>query len=223
MGPLAGSTRRIPLRYKLGPLLGRGAFGSVYLGLNEVNGELFAVKKIQLDPNQANTRFHIDTLQGEIKLLSRIQHQNVVQYLGSDVERQANILNIFLEYVPGMCYNPQGNLFCVQLIKFHFWDVGGSLQHMLSKFGPLSERVVWLYAKQILQGLQFLHSRGIVHRDIKSANILVDSAGRVRLSDFGAATSIMNLSTTAAMQDTVVAGQSNLKTFTGTPYWFVAT
>jgi serine/threonine protein kinase len=92
---------------------------------------------------------------------------------------------------------------------------------MISKFGPLSERVVWIYAKQILQGLQFLHGRGIVHRDIKSANILVDSAARVRLSDFGAATSIMNLSTTATVPDSVVAGQSNLKTFTGTPYWFV--
>ena len=120
--------------------------------------------------------------------MQSLQHPNIVRYLG--MERQANMLNIFLEYVPG-----------------------GSIAGLLKNFGRFDENVVRLYAKQILKGLQYLHSNGIVHLgelvfkplsvavalrwlalttsechgvDIKGANILVDHEGHAKLGDFGA-------------------------------------
>eukprot|EP01122_Echinamoeba_exundans_P001567 TRINITY_DN11597_c0_g1_i1.p1 TRINITY_DN11597_c0_g1~~TRINITY_DN11597_c0_g1_i1.p1 ORF type:complete len:902 (-),score=157.14 TRINITY_DN11597_c0_g1_i1:580-3285(-) len=186
-------TPKMPVRYKLGTMLGRGAFGTVFLGLDEDTGHLFALKKIQIDPTHNNASAQLDRLQNEIRLLSKIQHPNIVQYLGSSLDKAAQQLLIFLEYV-----------------------AGGSLMSMMSKFGPFKESVVRQYCMQVMKGLELLHQRGIVHRDIKSANILVDSNGNIKLSDFGAATSIATLTSHTQI---VEAGESQLKSFAGTPYW----
>ena len=65
---------------------------------------------------------------------------------------------------------------------------GGSVSRMLSKFGPFSQGVVLSYTHQIIQAIAFLHGHRMIHRDLKGANILVDSTGQiVKLSDFGTA------------------------------------
>jgi serine/threonine protein kinase len=71
--------------------------------------------------------------------------------LAQNAERTDDTLNIFLEYVPG-----------------------GSIASMIEKFGPLKTSVIRMYAQQILKGLEYLHQKKIMHRDIKGANILVD-------------------------------------------------
>jgi mitogen-activated protein kinase kinase kinase len=71
-------------------------------------------------------------------------------------------LNIFLEYVPG-----------------------GSVTALLRNYGAFEETLVSNFTRQISQGLIYLHERGIIHRDIKGANILVDNKGGVKISDFG--------------------------------------
>lgn len=55
----------------------------------------------------------------------------------------------------------------------------------MSKYGPLSEATIKSYAKQLLSGLDYLHENKVIHKDIKGANILVDTDGIVKLSDFG--------------------------------------
>ena len=65
---------------------------------------------------------------------------------------------------------------------FQQWVPGGSLAHMLKNFGPFPLGTVRTYTKQILLGLQYLHSNGIIHRDIKGGNILVDDNGTVKLA-----------------------------------------
>mmetsp|Transcript_9855 Transcript_9855/g.9777 ORF Transcript_9855/g.9777 Transcript_9855/m.9777 type:complete len:105 (+) Transcript_9855:515-829(+) len=62
---------------------------------------------------------------------------------------------------------------------------GGCLSRLLYNLGPLPEDVVKIYLKQILSGLIYLHSLNILHRDIKGANILIDSEGTLKLGDFG--------------------------------------
>ncbi|OAK98051.1 MAP kinase-like protein [Phaeosphaeriaceae sp. SRC1lsM3a] len=154
------------VKYMKGALIGQGSFGSVYLALHAVTGELMAVKQVelpsvigtsQMDHRKSNM---IEALKHEIGLLRELKHNNIVQYLGSNSDDSH--LNIFLEYVPG-----------------------GSVATMLVNYGPLGESLIQNFVRQILQGLSYLHSSDIIHRDIKGANILVDNKGSVKISDFG--------------------------------------
>jgi len=64
----------------------------------------------------------------------------------------------------------------------------GSLADIIKKFGPLSEKVTANYMRQVLLGLDYLHNQGVIHRDIKGANILAAKEAHVKLADFGVAT-----------------------------------
>ena len=140
-----------------GPLFwAAGSNSKVYIGMNSKTAELFAVKQIS-DP--ANTG-QWKALEKEINLMKELSHPNIVRYLGTECSNKR--LNIFLECVPG-----------------------GSIASLLKVFGVFHEKVAWLYTRQILQGLKYLHDNGVIHRDIKGANILVDNHGTVKLADFG--------------------------------------
>lgn len=153
-------------KWMKGALIGQGSFGSVYLALHTVTGELLAVKQVEspspgvASANDQKKKSMIDALKREIGLLRELQHPNIVQYLGCS--SSADHLNIFLEYVPG-----------------------GSVQTMLNSYGALREPLVRSFVRQIVTGLAYLHGRDIVHRDIKGANILVDNKGGIKISDFG--------------------------------------
>jgi mitogen-activated protein kinase kinase kinase len=150
--------RDVVIRWKRGEVIGQGAFGIVYLGLNTESGELMAVKQMSLD--EVSTK-ELSSLENEIQLLRNHRHQNIVRYIGTEVTPVS--LSIFLEYVPG-----------------------GSLKNLIEKFGSLEENVVRSYTRQLLLGLEYLHRNGIAHRDIKGANCLVGNDGVVKLADFGA-------------------------------------
>jgi mitogen-activated protein kinase kinase kinase len=153
-------------KWMKGALIGQGSFGSVYLALHAVTGELLAVKQVETPSPGANSasdarkKSMIDALKREISLLRDLQHPNIVQYLGAS--SSAEHLNIFLEYVPG-----------------------GSVQTMLNSYGALREPLIRSFVRQIVTGLAYLHQREIIHRDIKGANILVDNKGVIKISDFG--------------------------------------
>ncbi|KIL69785.1 hypothetical protein M378DRAFT_157021 [Amanita muscaria Koide BX008] len=147
-----------------GALIGAGSFGKVYLGMDAATGFLMAVKQVELPtgsgPNEDRKKSMLSALEREIELLKNLQHENIVQYLYSSIEDDH--LNIFLEYVPG-----------------------GSLTGLLSSYGAFEEPLVKNFVRQILEGLNYLHERDIMHRDIKGGNILVDNKGGVKISDFG--------------------------------------
>jgi mitogen-activated protein kinase kinase kinase len=123
-----------------------------------------AVKQVELPtgsaPNQERKKSMLSALELEIELLKDLQHENIVQYLYSSLDDE--YLNIFLEYVPG-----------------------GSVTALLRNYGAFEEPLVKNFVRQILQGLDYLHERNIIHRDIKGANILVDNKGGIKISDFG--------------------------------------
>ncbi|KAM0936483.1 putative mitogen-activated protein kinase kinase kinase STE-STE11 family [Dioscorea sansibarensis] len=174
-----------PIRWRMGELIGYGAFGQVYMGMNLDSGELLAVKQVLIGRNSAKEKAqaHIRELEEEVKLLKNLSHPNIVRYLGT--AREEETLNILLEFVPG-----------------------GSISSLLGKFGSFPEAVIKMYSKQLLQGLEYLHKNGIIHRDIKGANILVDNKGCIKLADFGASKQVVKLATMTAA-----------KSMKGTPYW----
>ena len=196
-----------PKKWSIGDTLGEGSYGRVNLALNGETGELFALKEVKIagcNTRDANNKDFEDThhhhhqtleitkdgkrstrssldgglitptvqdprlresivqLQQEVHMLSQLTHPNIVRYIG--IKRQKDILNVFMEYVPG-----------------------GSIASLLQRFGPLGDSVTRVYTRQILIGLDYLHSQRVVHRDIKGANILVEKSGRIKLADFGMA------------------------------------
>jgi serine/threonine protein kinase len=65
-------------------------------------------------------------------------------------------------------------------------ELTGSVASLLKKFGPFTVEVISSYTRQLLAGLEYLHANGIVHRDIKGDNLLVNDEGVVKVADFGA-------------------------------------
>ncbi|KAF0466654.1 Pkinase-domain-containing protein [Gigaspora margarita] len=154
-----------PVNWVKGKLIGKGNFGKVYLALNLSSSEMMAVKQIELfqtlsDKSNERQKVQIKSFKDEMEILKDLDHENIVSYIG--YEENEETVNIFLEYVNG-----------------------GSIGTVLRSNGPFKEPVVSSFTRQILQGLQYLHDQNILHRDIKSDNILVDEDGCCKISDFG--------------------------------------
>jgi len=192
-----------------GDLIGEGSFGVVYLALHGITGELMAVKQVELPDVGKGTESDkkkqsmVNALKLEIELLQGLHHPHIVQYLGTSSDETH--LNIFLEYVPG-----------------------GSIADMLKQYNTFPEPLTRNFTRQILDGLSYLHSRNIIHRDIKGANVLVDNRGAVKISDFGVSkqtTSNLTNPSTLASTTTVVkdfgplGGPGTRTSLQGSVFW----
>uniref|UniRef100_A0A0D9VS70 mitogen-activated protein kinase kinase kinase n=1 Tax=Leersia perrieri TaxID=77586 RepID=A0A0D9VS70_9ORYZ len=171
-----GRFRRKIRSWNRGMLLGSGSFGTVFEGISD-EGVFFAVKEVCLYDQGSNAQQCIFQLEQEIALLSQFEHENIVQYYGTDKEDSK--LYIFLELV-----------------------TQGSLASLYQKY-RLRDTHVSAYTRQILNGLTYLHERNIVHRDIKCANILVHANGSVKLADFGLAKEITKFNVLKSCKGTV--------------------
>ncbi|WWC68103.1 uncharacterized protein I206_102024 [Kwoniella pini CBS 10737] len=150
-----------------GELIGKGSYGRVYIALNVTTGDMMAVKQVELpvsetDRTDSRQLSMVKALRDEIGLLRDLEHRNIVAYLGYETSEE--FLSIFLEYVPGgtiasIYRTPNQARFEPQLVRF--------------------------FTEQILEGLAYLHSKNIWHRDLKGDNILVDAQGICKISDFG--------------------------------------
>lgn len=159
--------------YQFSTLVGKGAFANVYKGINLKTNQIVAIKQILLERDQ-----DVMELMGEIDLLKILKHANIVKYHG--FVKTSTSLNIFLEFCSG-----------------------GSLRQLYKKSGPIPEPQIIKYVQSILAGLNYLHEQGVVHRDVKAANVLTTENGEVKLADFGVASKVNS------QHDTVV----------GTPNW----
>jgi mitogen-activated protein kinase kinase kinase len=157
--------RQPTFKWMRGQLIGKGTFGRVYLGMNTTTGELLAVKQVEVNHKGPNTdpakiREMVKALDLEIDTMQHLDHVNIVQYLGC--EKKEFSISIFLEYISG-----------------------GSVGSCLRKHGKFEEAVVSSLTRQTLCGLAYLHREGILHRDLKADNILLDLDGTCKISDFG--------------------------------------
>jgi hypothetical protein len=174
--------------YRLGEELGRGAHGRVFRGLDTRTGEQVAVKQIALDRIPPG---RLAAVEGEVDLLAALSHENVVRYVGS--------------------LRTRAHLYIVTELA-----EAGSLAAAVrpTRFGPFSEALAALAVRQVLAGLAYLHDQGVVHRDIKGANILATAAGAVKLADFGVAA---RLGAAGGADEGGAGGEAAAPA--GTPYW----
>ncbi|KAI0127641.1 hypothetical protein BJ170DRAFT_683474 [Xylariales sp. AK1849] len=157
--------RQTTFRWFKGELIGKGTYGRVYLGMNATTGEFLAVKEVEVNPRAAGGDSKkmaelVAALNTEIETMQYLDQVNIVQYLGC--ERKETSISIFLEYISG-----------------------GSIGSCLRKHGKFEEPVVSSLTRQTLSGLAYLHREGILHRDLKADNILLDVDGTCKISDFG--------------------------------------
>jgi mitogen-activated protein kinase kinase kinase len=157
--------RQKTMKWVKGQMIGKGTFGRVYLGMNMTTGDLIAVKQVEVNPRAAGNERErmkemVRSLDIEIDTLGPLEHPHIVSYLGC--ERKELAISIFLEYISG-----------------------GSIGSVLRKHGKFQEPVVSSLTRQTLEGLAYLHNEGILHRDLKADNILLDIDGTAKISDFG--------------------------------------
>ncbi|XP_006874718.1 PREDICTED: mitogen-activated protein kinase kinase kinase 1-like [Chrysochloris asiatica] len=157
-----------------GQQIGLGAFSSCYQAQDVGTGTLMAVKQVTYVRNtSAEQEEVVEALREEIRMMSHLNHPNIIRMLGATCEKSN--YNLFIE-----------------------WMAGGSVAHLLSKYGAFKESVVINYTEQLLRGLSYLHENQIIHRDVKGANLLIDSTGqRLRIADFGAAARLASKGTGA--------------------------
>jgi len=154
---------RLGDRFVLVRELGRGGMARVFLGRDEVLDRPVAVKVVEPDPDdpEAGLRF-----QREGRAAARLSHPNIVRVFdaGEDELDGREVSYIVMEYVPG-----------------------GDFKDLMDRCGPLPETLLSRVGADVASGLAHAHERGIVHRDIKPRNILLDERGSPKLADFGIA------------------------------------
>ncbi|XP_011028375.1 PREDICTED: probable serine/threonine-protein kinase At1g09600 isoform X1 [Populus euphratica] len=142
--------------------IGQGTYSSVYKARDLETNKIVALKKVRfanMDPE--SVRF----MAREIIVLRRLDHPNVMKLEGVIASRMSGSLYLVFEYMEH--------------------DLAGLLASPAIKF---TEAQIKCYMQQLLHGLEHCHNRGVLHRDIKGSNLLIDTNGNLKIADFGLAT-----------------------------------
>ncbi|BAT89584.1 hypothetical protein VIGAN_06057100 [Vigna angularis var. angularis] len=177
MADIAGLVEAAGARFGSLELIGQGSFGDVYKGFDKELNKEVAIKMIDLEESEDE----IEDIQKEISVLSQCRSAYITEYYGSFLNQTK--LWIIMEYM-----------------------AGGSVADLLQSGPPLDEMSIACILRDLLHAIDYLHTEGKIHRDIKAANILLTENGDVKVADFGVS---------AQLTRTI----SRRKTFVGTPFW----
>lgn len=147
-------------RYRIVSMLGRGGMGEVYRAEDIRLGQTVALKFLPVE--RASNRRHLEYLYKEVRLSQRLTNPHICRV--HDLVEVDGQHCLSMEYIEGE-----------------------DLKTLLRRVGPLPEPKALELAYQICQGLHAAHQVGVLHRDLKTANIMIDELGRARIADFGLA------------------------------------
>ncbi|KAL6575597.1 CBL-interacting serine/threonine-protein kinase 9 [Orobanche hederae] len=155
---MVARTRTRVGKYELGRTLGEGTFAKVKFATNTQTGDHVAIKII--DRDRVLRHKMVEQIKREISTMKMIKHPNVLNLF--EVMASKTKIYIILEYVDG-----------------------GELFDKIAKYGKLKEDAARRYFQQLINAVDYCHSRGVYHRDLKPENLLLDSFGVLKVSDFG--------------------------------------
>ncbi|KAL1088433.1 hypothetical protein V6Z11_D08G251600 [Gossypium hirsutum] len=142
--------------------IGSGTYSNVYKAKDMVTNNIVALKKVRFDNLEPES---VKFMAREILILRRLDHPNVVKLEGLVTSRMSCSLYLVFQYMEH--------------------DLAGLVASPIVKF---TEPQVKCYIHQLLSGLEHCHNRGVLHRDIKGSNLLIDDEGLLKIADFGLAT-----------------------------------
>ncbi|XP_057867025.2 CBL-interacting serine/threonine-protein kinase 20-like [Cryptomeria japonica] len=145
--------------YEIEKLIGKGVYAKVYMARDSKTDKIFAIKCLLKKKKGIPKR-----IEKEIRAMRCLNHPNVV--LLHDIISTENCVYLVMEYVPG----------------------GTLTDLLLAQGGKLEEKQARLYFQQLICALQYCHKKGVCHRDLKTDNLLIDSNGDLKVSDFGLCT-----------------------------------
>lgn len=165
----------------MGTIINRGSFGIVYRAVRRADGRVFALKQV---PLVGMKRVDREEAIDEARMLAQLNHPYITRHYDSFIDREER-LNILMEFA-----------------------AKGNLSTMIKASGGkgLPESFVWRVAVQSVLGLNHIHSRKIIHRDIKALNLFIDSNDNIKIGDLGIARALS-------------AGSDFAHTIVGTPYY----
>ncbi|WCJ43316.1 Cyclin-dependent kinase C-2 C [Euphorbia peplus] len=141
--------------------VGQGTYSNVYKARDRDTGKIVALKKVKFDTSEAES---VKFMAREITILQKLDHPNVVKLEGLATSRMQYSLYLVFDFMQS--------------------DLSSIINNPDSR---LTEPQVKCYMQQLLSGLQHCHERGILHRDIKGSNLLIDKNGMLKIADFGLA------------------------------------
>ncbi|XP_075509461.1 putative serine/threonine-protein kinase At1g54610 isoform X2 [Primulina tabacum] len=141
--------------------VGQGTYSNVYKARDKETGKIVALKKVRFDTSEPES---VKFMAREIMILQKLDHPNIVKLEGLATSRMQYSLYLVFDYMHS------------------------DLSRILSRSEErLTEPQIKCYMQQLLSGLQHCHDRGILHRDIKGSNLLIDRNGMLKIADFGLA------------------------------------
>ena len=170
--------------YKVLQKVGQGTYASVFKAVRQRDGYTVAIKAISVSKLTAK---QTESTLNEIRIICSVSHPNIVEYHDAFVDEANKDLYVIMEFLGG-------------------GDLSDNIEYMQKSNGKFSEKQIWGYVLQILQGLAELHKRGVIHRDVKPANLFL-SADKKRLK-------IGDMNTSKILQN-----DSMTQTVIGTPYY----
>ena len=150
--------------------IGKGAFGTVYLVKRKLDNKIYALKKIIIEKMKKK---EIENSLNEIRILASISHPNIISYKEVFWDDDSNSLNIVMEYADD-------------------GDLSKKIIENKRNKIPFSEKKIWSFSIQIVEGLKYLHNKRIIHRDLKSANIFLMKNGIIKIGDLNVSKILKN-------------------------------